>query len=130
MSEYGPDSIQAETDSESLERAPRGPLWKRVLKRIAIGIGVTVVVLVLAAVALYNFGGPSGSVYPGVTARYDQLVASGQAPPLRQRFVLPIPGCRCHSKDPALTAQHSVRHMNECGKCHNTSPAHMEPGVL
>ena len=62
--------------------------------------------------------------------QYDQWVASGQAPAIQKRFVIPIPGCQCHSKDPALTAQHTRRHMNECGKCHSTNPAHMEPGIL
>ena len=112
------------------ERAPSGPRWKRVLKRTAIGIGGTLVFLVFAAVMLYNFGGMSGSVYPELRPQYEQLVASGQAPVLRKRFVIPIPGCQCHSTDAVLTAQHSTRHMNECGKCHNTNPAHMEPGVL
>ena len=86
--------------------------------------------LVFAAFMLYNFGGMSGSAYPEMRPQYEQMVASGQAPPLRKRFVIPIPGCQCHSTDPVLTAQHSRRHMNECGKCHNTNPAHMEPGVL
>jgi hypothetical protein len=84
----------------------------------------------VAGVLLYNFGGMSGSAVPGVLAQYDQLVASGQAPAIQKRFVIPIPGCQCHSKDPVLTAQHTRRHMNECSKCHSTKPAHMEPGIL
>lgn len=110
--------------------APPGPRWKGVLKWTAIGIGGTLAFLVFAAFMLYNFGGMWGSVYPELRPQYEQLVASGQAPALRQRFVIPIPGCKCHSTDPVLTAQHAKRHMNECGKCHNTRPAHMEPGVL
>lgn len=117
-------------ESETPQSAPRGPRWQRVLKPIALGIGVVVIMLVVSGVMLYNFGGPSGSVYPGMSAQYEQLVASGQAAPLHKRFVIPIPGCQCHSKDPVLTAQHAVRHMSECGKCHSTNPAHMEPGVL
>lgn len=130
MSEHEPDIIQAEDDSEATQRSPRGPRWKRALKRIAIGVAVLVTLLVVSGVVLCNFGGPSGSVYPGMGAQYEQLVTSGQAAPLHRRFVIPIPGCQCHSKDPVLTAQHSVRHMSECGKCHSTNPAHMEPGVL
>jgi hypothetical protein len=102
----------------------------RILKRVAIGIGAVVLFLAVAAAALYFFGGPSGTVYPELTPQFDQMVATGQAQPVQKRFVIPIPGCKCHSTDPVLTAQHQRRHMNECGRCHNTSPAHMEPGVL
>jgi len=120
-------SLDAE---QTVECAPPRSRWKRVLKWTAIGIGGTLAFLVFAAFMLYNFGGMSGSVYADMRPQYEQLVASGQAPPLRRRFVIPIPGCQCHSTDPVLTAQHSKRHMNECSKCHNTNPAHNEPGVL
>ena len=119
--------LNAEQPEDS---APGAPRWKRVLKWTLLAIGGTLVFLVFAAVMLYYFGGMSGSVYAELGPQYQQLVASGQAPALRKRFVIPIPGCACHSTDPVLTAQHSRRHMNECGKCHNTNPAHMEPGVL
>ncbi len=89
-----------------------------------------VVLLVVGAFMLYNFGGMWGSAEPGVLDQYDQWVATGQAPAIEKRFVIPIPGCQCHSKDPRLTAQHTRRRMNECNKCHNTNPAHMEPGIL
>jgi hypothetical protein len=101
-----------------------------VLKWTAVGIGATLAFLVFATVMLYNFGGMWGSVYPELRPQYQQLVVSGQVAPLRNRLVIPIPGCQCHSTDPVLTAQHSKRHMNECGKCHSTNPAHNEPGVL
>ena len=116
-----------ETDSAA---APKRPRWKRVLKRIVIGLGVTVVLVVAAGALLYEFGGMSGSVYPDMKPRYEQMVAAGQAAPIQARFVVPIPGCQCHSTAPVLTAQHSRRRMSECDKCHDTSPAHMEPGVL
>ncbi len=135
MSDLDRDTTSAADESDdvaeqTVECAPAGPRWKRVLKWTAIGVGGTLVFLVFAAFMLYNFGGMWGSVYPELGPQYEQLVASGQAPALRKRFVIPIPGCQCHSTDPVLTAQHSKRHMNECGKCHNTRPAHMEPGVL
>lgn len=131
MSEFEPtetfDEMQAAgTDSG----APRRPRWMRVLTRIGIGIGTAVVLVGVLGALAYNFGGMSGSAIPGIEGQYDELVASGQAQPVRQRFVIPIPGCTCHSTDPVLTAQHSVRHMNECVKCHNTNPPHLEPGVL
>jgi hypothetical protein len=134
MTDSGRDmtSEPAEIDADAelaVECAPAGPRWKRVLKWAAIGIGGTVAFLLFGAVMLYNFGGPSGSVYAEMRPQFEQMVASGQAQPLRQRFVIPIPGCQCHSTDPVLTALHSKRHMSECTKCHNTNPAHNEPGV-
>ena len=119
-----------ENDAPEMECRPRKPLWWRILKGIGITLGVLLVVLVVGGLLLYNFGGMSGSLHPELFAQYDQMVAAGQAPPIQKRFVIPIPGCQCHSKDPVLTAQHSRRHMNECDKCHSTKPAHMEPGVL
>ena len=124
-----PDEPDTPSAEQPVECVPVRPRWKRVLAWIAIGIGATLVFLVFAAVMLYNFGGMWGSAVPGMDEQYEQLVVSGQAPPLRKRFVIPIPGCQCHSTDPVLTAQHSKRHMNECGSCHSTNPAHMEPGV-
>ena len=130
-SDMTPEVDESAGDAEqTVECGPARPRWKRVLTWTAIGIGGTLVFLVFAAFMLYNFGGMSGSVYEEMRPQYEQLVASGQAQPLRKRFVIPIPGCQCHSTDPVLTAQHSKRHMNECGKCHNTNPAHNEPGVL
>jgi len=123
------EEIEVEAE-QTVECSPKGPRWKRVVKWTAIGIGGTLVLLVVAGVMLYNFGGMWGSVYPELGPQYDQLVASGQAQPLRKRFVIPIPGCQCHSTDPVLTALHSKRHMNECAKCHNTNPAHNEPGLM
>ena len=120
----------SQTQTRNAPSAPRPVRWKRVVKRIAIAIGSLLAFLVVAGVLVYNFGGMSGSVHPELLTQYDQLVASGQAAPIQKRFVIPIPGCTCHSTDPTLTALHSRRHMNECGKCHNTTPAHMEPGIL
>jgi hypothetical protein len=124
-----PDDIGVDAEQAD-ESAPKRRRWMRVLKWTAIGVGGTVAFLLFAAVMLYFFGGPSGSVYPEMRPRFEQMVADGQAQPLRKRFFIPIPGCQCHSTDPVLTALHSKRHMNECIKCHNTSPAHNEPGVL
>jgi len=131
VSEYEPDEVELHAEhAGGVAGNPERPLWLRVLR----GLGITLLVLVIVGVEggllLYDFGGMSGSAVPGVLAQYDQMVAAGQAPAIQQRFVIPIPGCQCHSKDPVLTAQHTRRHMNECDKCHNTRPAHMEPGVL
>ena len=135
MSEFEPTDVSADVPAETrasgtAERAPGGLRWKRVLRRAGIGIGATAITLMVLGVLVYEFGGMSGSAIPGVEAQYAQLVASGQAQPIQTRFVIPIPGCQCHSKDPTLTAQHSRRRMSECAKCHDTSPAHLEPGAL
>lgn len=90
------------------------------LARLGIGAGVTVAVLAVAGVALYNFGGMSGSVNdPAMRQQYEQLVASGQVKPVEKRFVIPIPGCQCHSTDPYLTEQHRNRRINQCSSCHS-----------
>ena len=147
MSEFEPDSItpddepqteagevaaeeapSEETVAEGAECAPAGPRWKRVLKRVLIGIGVTIVFLVFAAVMLYNFGGMWVRT-PEMKTAFNELVASGAAEPVEYRFTIPIPGCTCHSDDPVLQAKHSVRHVSQCMKCHNTDPAHEEPGL-
>ena len=124
VSEHG--NVEAASTAATPGRKPR---WRRIIKRIAIGLGVLVVLIVLAGVLLYNFGGMSGSVHPELLTQYNRMVAAGREPALHKRFVIPIPGCQCHSTDPVLTAQHSVLRMSECGKCHDTQPAHMEPGV-
>ena len=124
------DSEQEVAEDDELECAPKKPLWWRILKGTLITVGVLIALLVVAGLLVYNFGGMSGTVHPELLTQYDQMVAAGQAPPIQKRFVIPIPGCKCHSTDPVLTAQHTRRHMNECSKCHDTRPAHMEPGVL
>jgi hypothetical protein len=129
MSEFEPDSA-ATAEKPTEECRPRRPLWLRILRGVGIAMVSLLVIAVVSVLLLYNFGGMSGSAVPGVLGQYDQMVAAGQAPAIQKRFVIPIPGCQCHSKDPVLTAQHTRRRMNECDKCHNTKPAHMEPGVL
>lgn len=109
--------------------AQRGPRWKRILKRVGIGIGVTVVVLVVLGVSLYEWGGMSGSVDPTMPARYAAMVAQAKAPPIQARFVIPIPGCVCHSTDPVQTAKHRVYRMSECGRCHNGGETAQEAPV-
>ena len=129
MSEFHPD-IPDDQASDDLECRPKRPMWLRILRGLGITLGALLAVIVVLGVLLYNYGGMSGSAVPGTLEAYGQMVAAGQEPPIQKRFVIPIPGCQCHSKDPVLTAQHTRRHMSECGKCHSTKPAHMEPGVL
>ncbi len=114
--------------AEEAACAPAGPRWKRVVKRIFIGVGVTIVGLIVLAALLYQFGGMWVRT-PEMKTAYNDMVVAGTAEPVNYRFTIPIPGCTCHSDDPVLQAKHSVRHVKDCMKCHNTNPAHEEPGV-
>jgi len=89
--------------------------------RLLIGMAVIVVALIVSAFALYNFGGMARSEYdPEIRQQYQQLVASGQITPVEKRFVIPIPGCNCHSTDPRLTEEHRAYRMTDCRQsgCH------------
>lgn len=97
-------------------RAPGAPArLRRIARRVAIGALVTVAVLVVAAVALYALGGPQGVPAADVAAYEAGVPAAMQVP---RRAVLPIPGCVCHSDDPAVRAEHSRYRLRECGSCH------------
>jgi len=125
------DAVDSPTEGSVAEEAacaPGGPRWKRVVKRIFIGLGVTVVGLIVLAALLYQFGGMWVRT-PEMKAAYKDMVVAGTAEPIDYRFTIPIPGCKCHSNDPVLQAKHSVRHVKDCMKCHNTEPAHEEPGI-
>ena len=114
MSAFQPDAAEHEALSTMPSRAKR-PLWQR----MAIGAGVAVVVIAAAAAVLYTFGGMGGSAYdPEIKAAYQQLIQTDQAGPVEKRFVIPIPGCTCHSTDPYLTEQHRNRRLSECMGCH------------
>jgi len=113
MSELGEQEVTTSPE----ECPPRRRLWPRVL----LGIGVVVGLLVVAAVLLYNFGGMGGSANdPAMKQQYEQLVAGGEITPVEKRFVIPIPGCTCHSTDPRLTEEHRYYRMTECSQpgCH------------
>lgn len=88
------------------------------LKRVLTGIGVTVLVLAAVALVLYNFGSMQA---PSAEMRqaYAATVAAGQAPPIEASFHIPIPGCVCHSSDPAQQMQHSTRRIKDCAGCHS-----------
>jgi hypothetical protein len=103
------DSAMTETAAPS-----RG---RRTLRRVLVGLGWTAVVLVAVATALYAFGG-MWVWTPEMRSDFEARVEAGTAEPIESRFVIPIPGCVCHSDDPVTQAQHSVRRINECMRCH------------
>jgi hypothetical protein len=88
------------------------------LKRVLKGVGVTLAVLVVLAGVIYLFGGMQPPTAEAKSA-YATEVAAGRQPAVDARFVLSIPGCVCHTDDPVLQVQHSVRRMSECKGCHS-----------
>jgi hypothetical protein len=44
------------------------------------------------------------------------------APDPQSPFAFQIPGCRCHSDDPALVEEHANYRLNQCRGCHAGSP--------
>lgn len=107
----GREQEMAAADSQSRLRR-----W-RILRGLLIGLGLAGLVLILLALVLYNFGGMWLPKHD-MRAQYDRLVADGRVRPVDQRFVIPIPGCVCHSDDPYLTMQHAERRISECSECH------------
>jgi hypothetical protein len=90
----------------------------RILKRVALAIAGLIVALALVGALLYEFGTmerPS----PRMTAAFQRMVAVGQARPVPAVWpAVPIPGCRCHSKDPVQTMLHTTYRIRDCGRCH------------
>ena len=87
------------------------------MRQIAIGFGMAVAVLAVLAIVAYSFGGPWR---PSGEAReaYAVLVEEGLAGPVERRFVIPIPGCTCHSDDPAAIVPHAEYRLRDCSACH------------
>ncbi len=106
-----------DAEAAASQVGPPGPRWKRVVKRVALGFAATVAVLAVVAALLYSFGGMERPA-PEYRTAYDQLVAQGQATPVEVRFVIPIPGCRCHSSDPVAQVEHSTYRIKDCTRCH------------
>lgn len=90
-----------------------------ILKRILLGVIATLLVLGLVAVGLFYFGGPSTptpapAADAGATATPDPMMGA----PDDGRFIIEVPGCTCHSDDPAVVAEHATYRMSECAECH------------
>lgn len=88
-----------------------------IVKRIALVLGAILLVLAALAGTAYLFGG-MWTRTPEMKAAYAELVADGSKPEVDGPPVIPIPGCVCHSDDPTLQAEHSVRRIRECAECH------------
>jgi hypothetical protein len=85
---------------------------------VLLGVGWAFAALLGLALLLYLFGGPGGAT-PEVRAEYEELVRAGTVLPVDDRFVVPVPGCTCHSDDALLIVQHAERRIRDCfGGCH------------
>jgi hypothetical protein len=77
-----------------------------------------VLVLGVLAASLYLLGGSTRPTREVRTA-YAALEAAGAVPaPPPDRFVVPIPGCRCHSDDPVQIVHHAEYRIRDCRGCH------------
>jgi hypothetical protein len=109
-------STPVTTDESAEPAAPsRG---RRVLRFVLIGFAVTAAVVVALGTVLYFFGGPIGPSREVRQAYTDLKAADVVPPPPEQQFVVPIPGCRCHSDDPVLIVHHAEYRLRECSRCH------------
>ncbi|MEN6430766.1 MAG: hypothetical protein ABFC80_08035 [Coriobacteriales bacterium] len=73
--------------------------------------------LITLGAFLYAFGGMWVRT-PAMNAAYDERVTANRAPALEPVFVVPVPGCVCHSDDAVVQAEHSRFRIRECGRCH------------
>ena len=116
---------------------PRCRLGRR--KALVAASGAAIVLLIMLGV-LYSFGTPQTPSSAGArpagagagisdssaganspAAGYAERVDPGAlAPPAdpASPLAIEIPGCVCHSEDPALVKSHSEYRMNQCAGCH------------
>lgn len=83
-------------------------------------IGLASLAVVLGAViALLLLGTPQSAPGPAA-AKPGEVAADAVAPPPdpSSPLAIEIPGCVCHSDDPALVEQHAGYRMNQCFGCH------------
>lgn len=110
-------AVEEYSDAPAEELAPRRrrPWWQKALT----GVGWTVVALVVLGILVFEFGGMANSANdPAMRQQYRALVQAGKVAPVSHRFVIPIPGCTCHSTDPVQTEVHRYYRMSECSRCH------------
>jgi len=103
-------------------------------KRVITGALVVLAVVVSGVVVMFAFGAPQSPVGSDLevvaTVATPPVSPAGEAsaaaeptgtvpePDPTSPFAIEIPGCVCHSDDPALVQQHSEYRMNQCFGCH------------
>jgi hypothetical protein len=67
---------------------------------------------------------PSDAAVSGGGAPFGGEIVEGEvpAPDPESPFTFQIPGCRCHSDDPAVVEEHADYRLNQCRGCHAGSP--------
>lgn len=80
--------------------------------RVLVGVLLVTAVLLAGLAVMFAFGAPAR---PGSSA-----VSTGEvpAPDPNSPLMIEVPGCVCHSDDPALVEQHQGYRMNQCFGCH------------
>lgn len=126
VTERGPETNAATTD----ERAPARR--HRALYRALVIVLASAAVLLALVGFLYVFGTPQSAppaeaspvavgAVPAEKAKTGATVsANAEVPPADpgSPLAIEIPGCVCHSDDPALVESHSRYRMNQCAGCH------------
>jgi hypothetical protein len=97
------------------------------LKRTGVIVGVVVLAAAVLVAAMFVFGKPVtpqassqatpvGTTDPpaGTADPVDSASAGGSDP-----LAVEIPGCVCHSDDPAVVESHASYRMSECFDCHS-----------
>ena len=100
----------------------------RTLKRIGIIAGLGFFVLAATLVVMFVLGkpvtpqaSPEAAAPVTVAGEVASPGASGEVPAQAEEsdpLAIQIPGCVCHSDDPALVAEHATYRMSECFGCH------------
>ncbi|MBE0418139.1 MAG: hypothetical protein IBX63_10275 [Coriobacteriia bacterium] len=119
------------------------------MKRGWLILGLAVVFVAAVAGLAFAFGTPQAPPSPAAVSPPPPAVAGGgvvpqpdSGPPVGQGapfggeivegevpapdpespFTFQIPGCRCHSDDPAVVEEHANYRLNQCRGCHAGSP--------
>lgn len=101
----------------------------RTRKRIVLIAGSAVLVTAALVVAMFAFGKPvtpqtssEAAAPPEVVSTQTPVGASGSGSDL---LAVEIPGCVCHSDDPAVVAEHASYRMSQCFECHQSGMPEM-----
>ncbi|MDP2401326.1 MAG: hypothetical protein Q8M66_05045 [Actinomycetota bacterium] len=93
------------------------------MKQRALVISLSVLAILLAGAAVvFAFGTPQApppAEVPKVGATPTATGTEIPAPDPKSPLAIQIPGCVCHSDDPALVEEHASYRMNQCFGCHS-----------